>query len=101
MTAPHPVHRMCPTRSDSRASLVVHKVTVVQCQDRQRGRYHKCYTCVFNNATIAKRPGPAPARPILAAATPPIVDLPLSASTPAAAPLASEESPKEPAAVAS
>jgi len=101
MTETHPVHRMCPTRSDGRASLVVHKVTVVQCQDRQRGRYHKCYTCVFNNATTAKRPATSAARPLLEPATPPILDLPLPMAPPAAAPVASEESPKEPAKVAS
>lgn len=47
-------HRVCPTRIDSRPVLVVHKVTVSQCQDRQRGQYHKCFTCAYNNEHVAK-----------------------------------------------
>jgi hypothetical protein len=51
--------RVCPTRTDDRPALFAHKVNQAQCQDRQRGRYHKCYTCVFNNAWVASkgRPG--------------------------------------------
>ena len=39
--------------------LFAHKVSAGQCQDRQRGHYHKCFTCVHNNAYVAKngRPG--------------------------------------------
>lgn len=54
MTQPRSSHRVCPTRIDRRASLVAHKVTVSQCQDRQRGQYHKCYTCAYNHAFVAK-----------------------------------------------
>ena len=40
----------CPTRIDGASVLFAHKVTQGQCQDRQRGHYHKCYACVHNNA---------------------------------------------------
>jgi hypothetical protein len=42
--------RQCPTRIDGQPVLFAHKVNLGQCQDRQRGHYHKCFTCVFNNA---------------------------------------------------
>jgi hypothetical protein len=45
--------RICPTRIDGAHALFAHRVTVPKCQDRQRGRYHKCYTCAHNNAYVA------------------------------------------------
>ena len=51
--------RVCPSRPDGAAALFAHRVTVDQCQDRQRGRYHKCFTCVFNNAYVAIHGMPA------------------------------------------
>ncbi len=45
--------RVCPTRIDEAAALFAHRVTVEQCQDRQRGRYHKCFTCIYNNPYVA------------------------------------------------
>ena len=42
--------RVCPTRIDGENSLFAHKLSVAECNDRQRGRYHKCYTCVHNHA---------------------------------------------------
>jgi hypothetical protein len=59
--------RMCPTRIDRASVLFAHKVSVAQCQDRQRGHYHKCFTCEFNNARSAGpgRVGP-PAAPAVA-----------------------------------
>ena len=45
--------QMCPTRIDGHAVLFAHKVTSSQCQDRQRGHYHKCWTCAHNNAVVA------------------------------------------------
>lgn len=56
--------RVCPTRADGRAALFAHKLTVAQCQDRQRSRYHKCFACRYNNAYVAVHglPEPAPAR---------------------------------------
>ena len=50
MTQPSATHRVCPTRIDGRAVLFAHKVCTAQCQERQRDRYHKCFTCVHNNA---------------------------------------------------
>lgn len=42
--------RSCPTRIDGTPVLLAHKVTQHQCTDRQRGRYHKCFTCIHNHA---------------------------------------------------
>jgi hypothetical protein len=52
--------QMCPTRIDGAPVLFAHKVTQGQCQDRQRGSYHKCFTCAFNNAYVAKNGKPVP-----------------------------------------
>ncbi len=41
--------RICPTRTDGRASLFAHKVGLPQCQERQRKSFHKCFTCAHNN----------------------------------------------------
>jgi len=71
--------QMCPTRIDGHRVLFAHKVTSGQCQDRQRGHYHKCWTCTHNNALVkvngALTPKPATLAP--SAATP-IVPLPRS-----------------------
>jgi hypothetical protein len=48
-----PPLRDCPTRTNGAEALFAHKVTQGVCQDRQRNRYHKCYTCGFNNARVA------------------------------------------------
>lgn len=53
MASPTGHVRVCPTRIDGAAALFAHRVTVERCQDRQRGRYHKCFTCVYNNAYAA------------------------------------------------
>lgn len=42
--------RVCPTRIDGETALFAHKVTLDKCNERQRGRYHKCYTCVHNHS---------------------------------------------------
>lgn len=51
--------QLCPTRVDGAPVLFAHKVSQSQCQDRQRGQYHKCFTCVHNNAYVAKYGKPA------------------------------------------
>lgn len=51
--------RQCPTRTDGTPVLFAHKVSLGQCQDRQRGLYHKCYTCAWNNNHVAKHGMPA------------------------------------------
>ena len=48
--SPQGQSRVCPTRIDDRPVLFAHRVSAAGCQGRQRGSYHKCYTCVFNNA---------------------------------------------------
>ena len=50
MESPDGRLQLCPTRIDGAPVLFAHKVTLAQCQDRQRGQYHKCFTCAFNNA---------------------------------------------------
>jgi hypothetical protein len=71
--------QMCPTRIDGHSVLFAHKVTPGQCQDRQRGHYHKCWTCAHNNALVKVSgpvlPKPAALAPVAAA---PIVPLPRS-----------------------
>lgn len=42
--------RSCPTRADGTEVLIAHRITEQTCQERQRGMYHKCYSCVFRNA---------------------------------------------------
>ena len=39
--------------------LFAHKVSAGQCQDRQRGHYHKCFTCAHNNAYVAAHGKPS------------------------------------------
>lgn len=42
--------RACPTRSDGASPLFQHRLTVNQCQSKQRGMYHKCFSCAHSNA---------------------------------------------------
>lgn len=42
--------RACPTRMDGAMPLFQHRVTVSQCQSKQRGMYHKCFSCAHANA---------------------------------------------------
>ncbi len=66
MTDTHGHVRVCPTRTDGVEILFAHKVTLGQCQDRQRGQYHKCYTCAHNNTrTAGKKPAPAAHKPLV------------------------------------
>ena len=55
--------QLCPTRIDGAAVLFAHKVDAGQCQDRQRGHYHKCFTCAHNNAYVARNGRPKPQAP--------------------------------------
>ena len=55
--------RQCPTRTDGQVALFVHRVTAAQCQSRQRGNFHRCFTCAYNNAYVAKHGLPAEAQP--------------------------------------
>jgi len=56
--------RVCPTRIDHAPVLFAHKVTNGQCQDRQRGHYHKCFTCAWNLAWVRAHGAPPPASPV-------------------------------------
>ena len=62
--APNGGMHVCPTRIDRTPVLFAHKVSKGQCQDRQRGHYHKCFTCAWNNAWVAARGTPAEAEAI-------------------------------------
>ncbi len=42
--------RACPTRTDGVVPLFQHRLTVNQCQSKQRGMYHKCFSCAHSNA---------------------------------------------------
>ena len=42
--------RACPTRQDGVSPLFQHRLTASQCQSKQRGMYHKCFTCAHANA---------------------------------------------------
>ena len=53
-------NRICPTRTDGRPSLFAHKVTLPQCQARQRESFHKCFTCAHNNNLQAAQQGLPP-----------------------------------------
>lgn len=59
MLQQRPPLQLCPTRIDGQPQLLAHKVTRGQCQDRQRGRYHKCFTCAYNNAYVEQHGEPA------------------------------------------
>ncbi len=48
-----PVLQVCPTRIDATTVLFAHKVDRTRCQERQRKRYHKCFTCAWNNNYVA------------------------------------------------
>jgi hypothetical protein len=50
---------LCPTRIDRTPVLFAHRVSNGQCQDRQRGHYHKCFTCVWNNSWVSAHGKPA------------------------------------------
>ena len=52
--------RTCPTRIDRAPVLFAHKVGAAQCQDRQRGHYHKCFTCAWNNLWVQNHGAPSP-----------------------------------------
>ena len=56
--SPNSELHVCPTRIDRTPVLFAHKVSNGQCQDRQRGHYHKCFTCAWNNAWVTARGAP-------------------------------------------
>ncbi len=48
--ANEPEKRQCPTRRDGGDALICHWIDPATCQRRQRQHYHKCHTCVHQNA---------------------------------------------------
>ena len=58
MTETHADQRQCPTRRDGRVALFTHRVSEPECQSRQRGMFHRCFTCAFNNAWVARNGPP-------------------------------------------
>lgn len=50
--------RLCPTRTGGADPLIAHLITLATCQERQRGQYHKCFTCSFRNAVANPAPRP-------------------------------------------
>lgn len=54
MTETHVDQRQCPTRRDGRAALFTHRVAEPECQSRQRGMFHRCFTCAYNNSWVAR-----------------------------------------------
>lgn len=66
MSETNPGLQLCPTRIDRAAVLFAHKVTQAQCQERQRGQYHKCFTCAHNNAYVSKHGKPVEDAPVAA-----------------------------------
>lgn len=43
--------RSCPTRDDGAEVLIAHTIALPACQTRQRAMYHKCFQCVYRNAS--------------------------------------------------
>ncbi len=39
----------CPTRVDGVTPLIQQRLTESQCRSKQRGLYHKCFTCSLAN----------------------------------------------------
>lgn len=68
MTSTEQGLRVCPTRVDGQPVLFAHRVDQARCQERQRQRYHKCFTCALNNSYVATHGEPDSGRKHTAAA---------------------------------
>ena len=54
MPVPEPKDlRECPTRADGSPTLLAHRVSKGKCQSRQRGMFHKCFSCAWLNSRVA------------------------------------------------
>ena len=84
MLSSTPARRRCPTRPDGGEVLIAHTIDRETCQERQRGHYHKCFTCVHQNGA---EPAPAPVAEVPA----------VSVGRPADEPARGERSPTLPA----
>ena len=56
-SSPNSSMRECPTRRDGAEVLIAQKLTTEMCQSRQRGYYHKCWSCAHRNGAV-ERPAP-------------------------------------------
>ena len=63
MPEPKGHKRVCPTRIDGAATLFTHRVSLQRCQDRQQARYHKCFSCAYNNQHVAQNGEPTQTSP--------------------------------------
>lgn len=54
--------RNCPTRADGAPVRIAQRIQASQCQERQRGLYHKCFTCEHANGRELSGHVEAPAR---------------------------------------
>lgn len=54
--------RNCPTRADGAPVRIAQRIQVPQCQERQRGLYHKCFTCEHANGRELNGHAELPAR---------------------------------------
>jgi hypothetical protein len=50
--------RQCPTRVDDAPVLIAHTITIAECQKRQREHFHRCPTCIHQNARSLETPKP-------------------------------------------
>jgi len=56
MTNPPEGMRLCPTRTNGEATIIAHVITETECQKRQREHFHKCPTCIHQNARNGATP---------------------------------------------
>lgn len=64
MTAKDTKFQVCPTRIDGSRLLFAHRVDSKKCQERQRQRYHKCFTCAWNNSYVGVHGKPQQEAPV-------------------------------------
>ena len=57
-STPNPNTLSCPTRPDDVEALIAQTITGSMCQSRQRGLYHKCWSCAHRNGAEHRRPAP-------------------------------------------
>jgi len=75
----HPKLQVCPTRIDGTPVLFAHKVDKQRCQERQRQRYHKCFTCAWNHNQVSLHGEPKDLPEPAASADAPVVTAAASA----------------------
>ena len=56
--------RVCPTRDSGHAPLIVQRIALATCFERQRRNYHKCFTCAYRGLAANERPALAAPREV-------------------------------------